>query len=76
MLPLALFPEREKGPGGEKKGKELTMTILLIIAIVLFVLWLLGFSTRFVASGLIHIVLVIAVILFVFWLLRVAFRIL
>ena len=52
------------------------MTILLIIAIVLFVLWLLGFSTRFVTSGLIHIVLVIAVILFVFWLLRVAFRIL
>jgi hypothetical protein len=50
------------------------MTILLIIAVVLFVLWLLGFSTRFVASGLIHIVLVIAVILFVFWLLRVGLR--
>ncbi len=51
------------------------MTLLLIIAIVLFVFWLLGFSTRFVASGLIHIVLVVAVILFIFWLLRVAFRV-
>jgi hypothetical protein len=50
------------------------MTILLIIAVVLFVLWLLGFSTRFVASGLIHVVLVIAVILFVVWLLRVGLR--
>ncbi len=46
------------------------MTILLIIAIVLFVFWLLGFSTRFIASGLIHIVLVIALILFIVWLLR------
>jgi len=50
------------------------MMILLIIAIVLFVLWLLGFSTRFVASGLIHVVLVIAIILFIVWLLRVVFR--
>ena len=51
------------------------MTILLIVAIVLFVLWLLGFSTRFIESGLIHIALVIALILFIFWLLRVAFRV-
>jgi len=50
------------------------MTILLVIAIVLFVLWLLGFSTRFVASGAIHVVLVIALILFIFWLLRVGLR--
>jgi hypothetical protein len=56
-------------------GKEKNMTVLLVIAIVLFVFWLLGFSTRFIASGLIHIALVIAVILFAFWLLRVAFRI-
>jgi hypothetical protein len=47
------------------------VTILLIIAAILFVFWLLGFSTHFVASGLIHIVLVIALILFVIWLLRV-----
>ncbi len=50
------------------------MTILLILAIVLFVLWLLGFSTRFIASGAIHVVLVIAVILFIIWVLRVAVR--
>jgi uncharacterized membrane protein YqjE len=50
------------------------MSILLVIAIILFVFWLLGFSTRFVASGLIHFVLVIAIVLFVVWLLRVAFR--
>jgi len=50
------------------------MTVLLVIAIVLFVLWLLGFSTRFIASGAIHVVLVIALILFVFRLLRVGLR--
>lgn len=50
------------------------MTILLIVAIVLFVFWLLGFSTRFVASGVIHVVLVVAVILFAFWVLRVGLR--
>jgi hypothetical protein len=52
------------------------MTLLLIIAIILFVFWVLGFSTRFIASGLIHIALIIAIILFIFWLLRVAFRVL
>jgi hypothetical protein len=51
------------------------MTIVLVIAMVLFVFWLLGFSTRFIASGLIHIALVIAVIMFALWLLRVAFRV-
>jgi hypothetical protein len=50
------------------------MTILLVVAIVLFVFWLLGFTTRFIVSGLIHIALVIALVLFVFWLLRVALR--
>jgi hypothetical protein len=50
------------------------MTILLIIAVVLFVLWLLGFSTRLVTSGAIHIVLVIALVIFVFWVLRAGLR--
>jgi hypothetical protein len=50
------------------------VTILLVVAIALFVFWLLGFSTRFIASGLIHIALVIAVILLVVWLLRVVVR--
>lgn len=51
------------------------MIALLIIAIVLFVLWVLGFSTRIIASGLIHIVLVVAVIFFVLWLLRAVVRV-
>jgi hypothetical protein len=51
------------------------MTILLVLAIALFVFWLLGFSTRFIASGLIHIVLVVAVVLFIFWLLRAGLRV-
>jgi hypothetical protein len=41
------------------------MGILDVIAIILVVLWLLGFSLR-IAGGLIHILLVIAVILFLF----------
>ena len=51
------------------------MTILLIIAIILFVFWLLGLTTRFTESGLIHIALVIAVILLIVWLLRAVLRV-
>lgn len=36
--------------------------MLLAIAIVLFVLWLLGFVAFHVASGLIHLALIVAVI--------------
>jgi len=36
--------------------------MLLLIAIVLFVLWLLGFTAFHVAGGLIHLLLVLAVI--------------
>ena len=36
--------------------------MLLLIGIVLFVLWLLGFTAFHVASGLIHLLLVFAVI--------------
>ena len=41
------------------------MSIILIIAAVIFVLWLLGFSFH-IAGGLIHILLVIALIVLVF----------
>ena len=44
--------------------------MLLFIAVILIVLWLLGFVVFHVAGGLIHIVLVVAVILFVVHLLR------
>lgn len=44
--------------------------MLYTIAIVLLVLWALGFSVFHVAGSLIHLVLVIAVILFVLGLFR------
>ena len=43
--------------------------MLLILAIVLLVLWLLGFVAFHVTTGLIHIALVIALILFIWHLL-------
>lgn len=39
--------------------------MLMTIAIVLFILWVLGFGVFKVAGGLIHLVLVIAVVVFV-----------
>jgi hypothetical protein len=36
--------------------------MLLTIAVILFVLWILGFGVFHVASGLIHLLLVVAVI--------------
>ena len=43
---------------------------MLAIAIVLFVLWALGFFAFHVAGGLIHILLVIALVVFVVNLIR------
>ena len=51
------------------------MIIVLIVAIALFVFWVLGLTTRFIAGGLIHIALVIAVILLIIYLLRVVARV-
>jgi hypothetical protein len=50
------------------------MIVLLIIAMILFVFWLLGLTTRFIASGLIHLSIVVAIILIVIWLLRAVFN--
>ena len=44
--------------------------MLIVIAIILLVLWLLGFLVFHVAGGLIHLVLVVAIIMFVVNLLR------
>ncbi len=44
--------------------------MLFTIAIVLLVLWILGFSVFHVAGALIHIILVVAVVMFVVGLLR------
>ena len=48
--------------------KEFSM--LFTIAIILLVLWILGFSVVHVAGALIHIILVVAVVMFVVGLLR------
>jgi hypothetical protein len=45
-------------------------SVLFTIAIVLLVLWILGFSVFHVAGALIHIILVVAVVMFVVGLLR------
>ena len=50
------------------------MSILLIIGIIIFVLWLLGFIFFRALGGLIHIALIIAVILIIIWLLRSVFK--
>ena len=50
------------------------MNILLVIAIVLFILWLFGLLSGFLGA-LIYIALVIAVIFIIIWLLRAIFRI-
>jgi hypothetical protein len=42
------------------------MNLLWVIAVVLFVLWLLGFAAFHIASGLIHVLLVLALIAVVF----------
>ncbi len=41
--------------------------LLLIIGLVLFVLWLLGYVTSYTLGGYIHVALVIAVILLAVW---------
>jgi hypothetical protein len=46
------------------------MSTLLIIGIIIFVLWLLGFFFFRSLGWLLHIALVIAVILVIIWLLR------
>ena len=51
------------------------MSLLLIIGIVLFVLWLLGLFTRRTLGGLVHLALVIAVILIIIWLLQAVFKV-
>jgi uncharacterized membrane protein len=47
-------------------ASQLETIVLYTIAVVLLVLWLLGFATSFTAGGLLHALLVIGVILVVF----------
>ena len=50
--------------------REVAMSILLIIGIIILVLWLLGFIFFRSLGWLIHIALIIGVILVIVWLLR------
>jgi hypothetical protein len=43
-------------------ASQLETIVLYTIAVVLLVLWILGFATSFTAGGLLHVLLVIAVI--------------
>jgi hypothetical protein len=44
------------------------LTLLLVIGIILFVLWMLGLITSRTFGGFLHIALIIAVILIILWL--------
>jgi hypothetical protein len=50
------------------------MNILLIIAIILLVLWLLGFLIIPGLGFIIHVLLILAIIVFIIWLLRRVFK--
>ncbi|MGA2368818.1 MAG: lmo0937 family membrane protein [Dehalococcoidia bacterium] len=50
------------------------MSIILIIAAVIFVLWLLGFIFFRTLGWFIHLALIIAVILLIWWLLTSVFK--
>ncbi len=45
-----------------KTDSDLGVEMLLVIALVLFLMWILGFTAFHVTTGLIHILLVLAVI--------------
>ena len=46
------------------------LTLLLVIGIILFILWLLGFSIGFLTGPILWIILVVGVILVIIWLAR------
>ena len=49
------------------------LTLLLVIGIILFGLWMLGLITRRIFGGFLHIALIIAVILIIIWLIGAIF---
>jgi hypothetical protein len=44
------------------------LTLLLVIGVILFILWVLGFSIGFLAGPILWIILVIGIILVIIWL--------
>jgi hypothetical protein len=70
---VTIFMTREKVSFSVGKLKGVVEQMLLLIAIILVILWLLGFFV-FSLGALIHIALVLAVILIIVWLLRQIFH--
>jgi hypothetical protein len=56
----------QAGPGRIRPLNRLEIIMLYTIAVVLLILWLLGFATSFTAGGLLHLLLVLAVVVVVF----------
>jgi len=56
----------QAGPGWIRPLNPLEIIMLYTIAVVLLILWLLGFATSFTAGGLLHLLLVLAVVVVVF----------
>jgi hypothetical protein len=50
-------------------GRQEVMAMLFTLALILFVLWLLGVVGTYTIGGIVHLLLVIALVLFVFGLL-------
>ena len=50
------------------------LTLLLVIGIILFILWLLGFSIGFITGPILWILLVIGIILVIIWLVQKVIR--
>jgi hypothetical protein len=46
------------------------LTLLLVIGIILFILWILGFSLSFLTGPILWIILVVAIILMIIWLVQ------
>jgi hypothetical protein len=56
----------QAGPARIRPLNQLEIIMLYTIAVVLLVLWLLGFATSFTAGGLLHLLLVLAVVVVVY----------
>jgi hypothetical protein len=56
----------QAGPARVRALNQLEIIMLYTIAVVLLILWLLGFATSFTAGGLLHVLLVLAVIVVVY----------
>lgn len=44
------------------------LSLLLVIGIILFILWILGFSIGFLAGPILWIILVVAIVMVIIWL--------